>query len=589
MRNILLFVAVLVIPGQVLGEDAVSKADRYSRRWVFLHPGFDMRKDDQTEAMLALLERIGKAGYNGVSVPTGRLQLLHWKESDNFYANMERVRVAAEEAGLEVIPRVMGFNGYANGMLSNNPNLAAALPVRDCVLEVRDGQATIASTDNILPLGDLELFSQPDRPDGWTFVDKPGQVTFADRDVVHSGESAVRFQHFEKATDHGNCRVMKKLQVKPWQQYLISLWIKTEQVKNPSVINIALHGDVTTRQRRNLQKRQLGVRSAQDWTRYDVTVNTLNNTEVWLYIGGWNPGGGIIWLDDISIRQVAGINLLRRDGCPVTVTNEDGSVTYEEGRDFEHWEHPQMGRVRWPGQYQFMHAQPPIVLTDQSRIEDGQKLKVSYYHAQHHLNTGVSMCIAHDESFQHQREHLLRVRKYYKPKTYIAVNDEIRLAGWCEVCRKHGDNVGDVVAYNARRCFEIIREVDPDAEVIMWSDMFDPNHNAVDKYWLTRGSMKGSWEGVDKEVIIGNWNHGRSRPSMQFFSGRGHRQVIATYYDRWNWQQVTKNWLNAADDLPNMAGIMYTTWSNKYDHLEEFNQLIDDHLARKGEAPGEPE
>lgn len=550
-----------------------DSSERFARRWVYLHPGYDLRRDDQVEQMLALFERIGKAGYNGVSIPTGRLQLLGWKEKDNFYTNMERVRVTAEEAGLEIIPRVMGFNGYANGMLSNNPNLAAALPVRDCILEVHTGKAELSATENLIPLGGLEKFSRPDYPDGWGFVDAPGRVTFADREVKHSGDSSVRFQHFETATEHRNCRLFRKLHVKPWHQYHISVWIKTEKVNNPANIQIVVHGDVTARRRRNLQKRQLGVRSTQDWRPYHAVINTLGNSEVWMYVGGWNPGGGIIWLDDIEMREVAGVNLLRREGCPIQVTSEDGSVSYEEGRDFELWQYPKMGRVRWPGQYQVIHPQPPIVLTENSRIQDRQKLKVSYYHTQHHMNSGVAMCIAHDESFKYQKEHLQRVRKYYSPKTFIVVNDEIRLAGWCDVCRQHGDNVGDVVAYNARRCFEVIREVDPTSEVIMWSDMFDPNHNAVDNYWLTRGSMKGSWEGLNKEVTIGNWNHGRSRASLQFFGNRGHRQIIATYYDRRNWPQVTLNWLKVAEDVPGVDGIMYTTWSNNYEHLEEFFKL----------------
>ena len=104
--------------------------------------------------------------------------------------------------------------------------------------------------------------------------------------------------------------------------------------------------------------------------------------------------------------------------------------------------------------------------------------------------------------------------------------------------------------------------------------MFDPNHNAVDNYWLTRGTMKGPWEGVDKDVLIGNWNRGHKKPSLKFFSDRGHRQMIATYYDSSNWQRGVRNWLTAAEGVPGVDGIMYTTWSNDYRHLEEFMQIV---------------
>ena len=153
--------------------------------------------------------------------------------------------------------------------------------------------------------------------------------------------------------------------------------------------------------------------------------------------------------------------------------------------------------------------------------------------------------------------------------------DEIRLAGWCELCSRPGTTTGQVLAQCTKRCTEIIRKLDPNAEIVVWNDMFDPFHNAVDNYWLTRGTMKGSWEGVDKTVSIGNWNQGQRRPSLKFFAGRGHRQIIATYYDRGdNWKNVVNAWLAAAEGIPNVDGIMYTTWSNNYDDLEEFIQLV---------------
>jgi hypothetical protein len=154
------------------------------------------------------------------------------------------------------------------------------------------------------------------------------------------------------------------------------------------------------------------------------------------------------------------------------------------------------------------------------------------------------------------------------------IQDEIRLAGWCECCNRPGVSTGQVLAQCVRRCTDIIRRVDSGAEIVNWSDMFDPFHNAVDNYWLTRGTMKGSWDGLDRDVLIGNWNQGRRKPSLHFFAGRGHRQIIATYYDRSHWQQVVRDWLAAAEGVPNVEGIMYTTWSNDYRHLEEFIRIV---------------
>ena len=56
--------------------------------------------------------------------------------------------------------------------------------------------------------------------------------------------------------------------------------------------------------------------------------------------------------------------------------------------------------------------------------------------------------------------------------------------------------------------------------------------------------------------------------SLKFFADRGHHQVIAGYYDH-NPAQI-KDWLKAAENLPNIDGVMYTTWANRYTDREAF-------------------
>ena len=568
----LLFLAWL--PVATCGAEP-STGERFTRRWVSTHPGFNLQRDAQSDQLIDLIRRVQKAGYNGVVFGTSQLQLLQVTQPQSFFVNAKRVRKAAEESGIELIPRVMSINGYSNDLLSNDPHLAAALPVRDCVFEVRNGQATVAESVNLLTGGTFENFSRPNRPVGWDWLDVPGEVSFEDRVVKHSGKSSIRLEHFETATEHGNCRMFKKLILKPWHQYHLSAWIKTDNLVTESAIGVQVHGNVNQRNRFNLQKRSIDVRSTQDWTQHHAVFNTLENSEVWLYVGGWNPGGGKLWIDDVTLHEVAGINVLRRDGCPVKVASEDGSTVYEEGRDFVRWEYPTLGRDRRPGSFAISHPQPPLVLTEDSRIREGQKLKVSYYHTQMHMNSGVGVCLSHDDVFRYLTEHLKAVHSLYGAKTYLMHQDEIRLAGWCELCNRPGVTTGQVLAQCTKRCTEIIRKLDPTAEIVVWNDMFDPFHNAVDNYWLTRGTMKGSWEGIDKSVSIGNWNQGNRRPSLKFFADRGHRQIIATYYDRGNnWKSVVTDWLDAAQNIPNVDGIMYTTWSNNYDDLEEFMTLV---------------
>jgi hypothetical protein len=165
-----------------------------------------------------------------------------------------------------------------------------------------------------------------------------------------------------------------------------------------------------------------------------------------------------------------------------------------------------------------------------------------------------------------------QIEKYFAPKKYFMQHDEIRVGGY-DTDEMKFDSAGEALAANAKRCTEIIRRVNPDAEVLVWSDMFDPHHNAVDDYYLVRGSLKEAWTGLDPRVAIINWNGDKAAQSLKFFAERGHPQIIAGYYDG----DVRENFTAchaAAKDVDGVAGWMYTTWGQNYDELEAFAKLV---------------
>jgi hypothetical protein len=103
--------------------------------------------------------------------------------------------------------------------------------------------------------------------------------------------------------------------------------------------------------------------------------------------------------------------------------------------------------------------------------------------------------------------------------------------------------------------------------------MFDPNHNAVKNYYLVNGTIEGSWEGLDAGVVVANWNGGKKRASLDFFAGRGHRQVIAGYYDADDLSGFTA-WDEAARGVRGVVGFMYTTWQAKFRLLEAYGKAM---------------
>ena len=55
--------------------------------------------------------------------------------------------------------------------------------------------------------------------------------------------------------------------------------------------------------------------------------------------------------------------------------------------------------------------------------------------------------------------------------------------------------------------------------------------------------------------------------------GRGHRQLIAGYYDVDDLSNF-QNWDRAARHTNGVVGFMYTTWANKYSLLESYGEAL---------------
>ena len=60
---------------------------------------------------------------------------------------------------------------------------------------------------------------------------------------------------------------------------------------------------------------------------------------------------------------------------------------------------------------------------------------------------------------------------------------------WDKACAARNLDAGQVLAENVRTC---LAALPPEATAYVWSDMFDPYHNAVDHYYLVNGTLAGS-------------------------------------------------------------------------------------------------
>ncbi len=181
--------------------------------------------------------------------------------------------------------------------------------------------------------------------------------------------------------------------------------------------------------------------------------------------------------------------------------------------------------------------------------------------------------LAEPRTLELMRDQARRVHALFGAEGYFMSHDEIRVLGWSAAFQAAGRTPGQSIGDNARAGWLMLRELAPAARVFVWSDMFDPHHNAVPgPYYLVNGSLVGAWEGLDPSVIIMNWNHGKRDASLRFCAERGHRQSIAGYYD--NPGRELDEWLASARAVKGILGVMYTTWKGDYGQLESFAERV---------------
>ncbi|MBI2805763.1 MAG: family 20 glycosylhydrolase [Planctomycetes bacterium] len=543
---------------------SAQEKTRYEKRWFYAQ--YNLLVDQSADEVVALLRRAGKAGYNGMVLADYKLNILE-RLPKRYFKNIDRVQKAAAAAGIEVIPTVCPI-GYSAGILAHDPNLAEGVPVKDAPFVVKQGEAVLVPDPKArFRNGTLEEV-KGDRFVGFGFQDNPGKSSFVDRMITHSGKASCRMQDFHHHPV-GNCRLSQKVKVRAFACYRFSAWLKTQDVKPTGNLRLLALG--AAEGPNVLSFFDDPIQPTQGWTKIQIVFNSLANTEITLMAGIWNGKSGTFWLDDLQLEELSLVNVLRRAGCPLTVTSEDG-VTYVEGKDFLTVKDSKLGNDPWSGEFKFNHPGARIQLTKGSRIKTGQRLRVGWYHPILTHSYQVMCCLTEPKVYDVMRDQIQRVNKLLKPRTFFLSHDEIRVANWCQACQDKKQTPGQLLAENVRQCVRIIQAVNPKAEMVVWSDMFDPHHNAVDRYYLVNGSIKNSWEGLPKRVMIANWNGGKAAASAKWFADRGHQQIIAGYYDGdlenfRHWHAMTKN-------TPHMRGFLYTTWQHRYDHLEAYGKAM---------------
>ena len=97
----LLFATALVLLAAAATPGRDPAAPRYADRWVYA--SHNLLVDANADALVQLIGRAAKAGYNGLVLADFKFNLLD-RMPVRYFANCQRVRQAADAAGLQVIP-----------------------------------------------------------------------------------------------------------------------------------------------------------------------------------------------------------------------------------------------------------------------------------------------------------------------------------------------------------------------------------------------------------------------------------------------------------------------------------------------------
>ncbi len=522
--------------------------------WIF---GWDLSRDQDVAEISKVLETAGRSGFNGAVIACG-LDTLSKRDHD-FFRRLDRVQSACQSNRLELIPSFFSI-GYGGGALSIDPNLAEGLPVSEAPFVVENAEGHFVSDASAqLKNGGFEDFDG-NRFRSFAFVDDPGKVSFVDSEIKHSGRASLRLQNFTE-NPYGHGRVMETVRVVPHRCYRVSLWVKPENLQPASAFRcFALGGD------RDLAPREFHLPTTGDWQKVSFIFNSLTNTTVNLHTGIWGGKSGRLWLDDWQVEDAGPVNVLHRPGTPVRVCSENGAEKYVEGRDYAPLTSPDFNV--WRGD-----STPAVLkILPGSRIHDGDHLRVSWYHPLLLNDSQVTVCMAEPELYEiFEREAQLLI-EHLHPRRVLLGTDEIRMGGTCQACghRDMAELLGECVTKQE----QILRRYAPDLKVYVWSDMFDPHHNAHGDYYLVHGDFTGSWKYVPQDVVMAVWGGEPNPKSLQFFRDNGFSVLASCYYDADNLDAV-KAWIEMTRPMKNVRGFMFTTWERKYDLLPGFGKLLD--------------
>ena len=561
---------------------AIGMAGEIAERFVY--SSCDLCNPERMKRLGELTRTAASCGYTGMVLQGDIPYVFHMGEGPR--RELRKYKRLCDELGIEIIPAVWSI-GYG-AMLHVDPNLAAGLPCCNIpyVASADGTKATYAPEP--FDAGIDGGFEAPKETGngrfsfaGWAFTEKPGLVSFVDESVKHTGGKSVRFElEAAKANDPKDpqARALARIKVKRNSRYVVSAWIRTEDVDKPSAFQIVFYtrpgkGEVagSTRQ---LSFNRPKLQPSGEWARVTASLSTLDHEEIDMWIGSWGATKGRFWLDDVDVRLEGLADCLRRPGCPLMVRGEESGIAYKEGKDYAAV--PPLGKEQRAAARE--NGSLVLKLLPGGRIRPGERLSVSGFRS-HRMKSDsqVSVCMSEPRFYELVEKSAKTIAEELRPKKWFLPMDEIRAGGTCMACRRRQTDMAHIFGDCVTKLRETIRKVTPEATVYMWGDQLDPKMNAKDGRCMCRGTFAGSVDLVPKDIVIMHWG-GRVPETFAFFREHGFAlgRSIACFDGDWTdkkTETVTRE-LEAIRAEPTCRAVMFTTWSGDYRNLGKFAEAL---------------
>lgn len=551
----LAFSALLVtVSFAAAAAEPAAQPDKF-HLWLYWQTG--LADDGNTTKTIEMVQRLKKAGYTGLAVLDNMQHRLS-QQTPHYVENVKKVRTACTEAGIDYVATCLPL-GYANDIMIADPNLAAALPVVDAPFIVKGGKI-IPDDPTVLVNGDFSDQTN-NTPKGWG-VDSAGKGLFIDSEVKYGGKPSLRMQDIEKNGEFSHMRAFQDLDVKPFHSYHLSVAVKTQNFTGHDVRLMGLSHSARHEGRVLNIPTFNDLKPTQDWVVYHKIISSMEYEKITIYLGSWDGRTGTIWFADAKLEPLGLTNMVRRPGAPFKATSLDGKTVYAEGKDLPEMKDPGLGNSPYKGGYHW-HASPQLEVPKGSSLKEGDKLLLSYYHTDvMEYGDQVPICMAEPKTDELLTQVVESIAKIQQPDYWFLEHDEIRLGGWDKA--EEGKTCGQILAANIAKCYAMIKKAQPNVKgVYVWSDLFDPFHNAGYKkeyFAVCKGinPWDKSWEGLPKEMGLINWN--ASKPeSVKFFSDEGHPQLISGC-DPGTVAQILKD----SAGKKGVLGAIYVTWGGDF-------------------------